>query len=450
MLSRLYDDFCDGIISDNFESFELTLQASPKHLMLAYMAEINLAVNDRVFNRDRVKKGISILEKISKTDEFELGSILYSIGNGWLGLEDYAKAKEVYHSALISLDKPHLTSISAQCAKNMGAALEKLGEYDMSDSFYERALNLDENLNEAHFSIALSHRRKNEFHRMLEHLDKIVFPRNSERVNIILQGWRAEALFSIGDANGAYREVNYIISKADDYEWIWSWCAKQVSDFGRANPEVIQKSIKFWEHYLKEKPESYQAKFEYLMCFWQLRSNGNSTAINYDEFKEKMVEIIDNEALNIGYLWDRIGHWAQYDSNWIEAEYCYRKAFELEEERYGYCLGTALNFLNRFSEAYLILLNQAEKFLPDSMSWFQVGVACSGLGDTEGAISAYKRAIDLDSSYELAWFNLGGVYWNCNEIDEATGLWTEAIRRFPNHDLAIKLRQEFSHLFTEI
>ena len=93
-----------------------------------------------------------------------------------------------------------------------------------------------------------------------------------------------------------------------------------------------------------------------------------------------------------------------------------------------------------------MLLEQAEKHQPDAMSWFQVAIAREGIGDSEGCISAYKRALRLDENYELAWFNLGGVYWNSGKKIDAISTWKEAIRRFPSHHLAVKLLRDFAVL----
>ena len=43
---------------------------------------------------------------------------------------------------------------------------------------------------------------------------------------------------------------------------------------------------------------------------------------------------------------------------------------------------------------------------------------------------AYQRAIELEAGYELAWFNLGGVYWNARDVEHALGTWREAINGF--------------------
>ena len=114
---------------------------------------------------------------------------------------------------------------------------------------------------------------------------------------------------------------------------------------------------------------------------------------------------------------------------------------------YGCCLGTALNFLDRFEESLPILREQAERVQPDAMSWFQLAVACGNLGQSEQAIDAYEKALALDPDYDLAMFNLGGAHWNSGEKIEALAFWTTAIERFPDHELADKLRRDMTAFF---
>lgn len=148
------------------------------------------------------------------------------------------------------------------------------------------------------------------------------------------------------------------------------------------------------------------------------------------------------EADELAFLWDRLGHWAQDNEDWHCAETCFRRAFDLAGGHYGYCLGTALNFLERCEESLPILQDQAEKHQPDAMSWFQVAVAHEKLGQTDQSINAYRKAIELEPDYDLAWFNLDGVYWNDEKRDEAATIWKQAVAQFPDHELAAKLQSE--------
>ncbi|WP_199498912.1 MULTISPECIES: tetratricopeptide repeat protein [Mesorhizobium] len=172
-----------------------------------------------------------------------------------------------------------------------------------------------------------------------------------------------------------------------------------------------------------------------------LRQQGDdigSYAAFRSEFDQHIGQVdVEDTAL----LWDRLGHWAQDEENWEEAERCYRKAYELQGGHYGYCLGTALNFLGRYEESRPILIEQAEHLQPDAMSWFQLGVANGNSGRSAEAIAAYEKAITLDPDYDFAMFNLGGVYWNDGDLIAATRVWRQAIEKFPDHTLATEVRE---------
>jgi tetratricopeptide (TPR) repeat protein len=180
------------------------------------------------------------------------------------------------------------------------------------------------------------------------------------------------------------------------------------------------------------------------------RAEGQSVGRTYAEFRDEFDRQIEhiNDKDESAFLWDRLGHWAQDEGDWAETERCFRKAYDLAGGHYGYCLGTALNFLGRFEESLPILREQAERIQPDAMSWFQLGAAYGDLGQSAQAIDAYEKAHALDPDYDLAMFNLGGVYWNSGEKIEALRVWKAAIDRFPDHALAVKLRLDMPAFFS--
>ena len=168
---------------------------------------------------------------------------------------------------------------------------------------------------------------------------------------------------------------------------------------------------------------------------------------DYHEFKRNVVDIVDDGIPNPELLWFRVGLWAQKEENWAGAEEWYRKAYDQCPEEYGYYLGTALNCIDRYEEALQILLPQAKEHYPDELSWFQVAIAMEGVGDTEGCIDAYKRVLKLDETYAKAWFNLGRIHWNSGQMVKAKEIWTEAMRRFPEHELTVRLKTDLPDIF---
>jgi tetratricopeptide (TPR) repeat protein len=169
---------------------------------------------------------------------------------------------------------------------------------------------------------------------------------------------------------------------------------------------------------------------------------------SYSEFRDEFDRhIVYVDAEDAALPWDRLGHWAQDEGDWVEAERCFRKAYDLEGAHYGYCLGTALSFLGQYEESLSLLLEQARVHQPDAMSWFQVASAYASLSRWPEAIDAYERAVALDPDYALAIFDLGGAHWNSGDVATAVEVWTAAVERFPDDELSAKLKREFSLLF---
>lgn len=74
--------------------------------------------------------------------------------------------------------------------------------------------------------------------------------------------------------------------------------------------------------------------------------------------------------------------------------------------------------------------------------------AREGVGDIEGSVAAYGRAIEEDPVCVEAWFDRGGVLWNAGDRGRGLKAWREALARFPEHDLAKKLREGLPQLFS--
>ena len=407
------------------------------------MAEINLGINGKPFDRSRIEDGINVIQAAVHGSAFSPASLQYCVGNGWLAIGEYEKAGDVYRSALNLMDDAGHTQLAARCYKNLGAAMEKLNRRDEAYDCYTRAVELDPALAEAHFALGLWHLRTGgDLDRALKHLDAIVWTTGASERLPSVQHRRAEIFFRQGNFTEAFREVRALLGQAETLPWVWPSCARLVAEYGKASTEAARGSVQFWDRYLAKFEDHLLAQRERLICIWGIRSNGGRTEYDYDAFKQEMSLLISRGAPDPAFLWDRTGHWAQDDGNWAEAEACYRKAYELSPAEYGYCLGTALIFRDQCEEALPLLLAQAEEYLPDAKSWFQVAVAKSSTGDIEGCIEAYERAVELDEDYDLAWFNLGGAYWNAKKPAEALEVWREAMHRFPNHELASKVRRE--------
>ena len=78
-----------------------------------------------------------------------------------------------------------------------------------------------------------------------------------------------------------------------------------------------------------------------------------------------------------------------------------------------------------FERAKTNLELAAEQDPTNEILWFSLGSVLDNIGMTEDAIVAYKKAIDVNSDYFDANYNLGALYFNqaVNGINEANELW---------------------------
>jgi tetratricopeptide (TPR) repeat protein len=441
LLTELYAAGFDAEISQAFEKFNAVLQSAPLAMTQAYMAEINLGVNHAPCDAERVRHGIGVIRRANEQGLLQSGSALYCEGNGWLALGEMEQAKSAYLAAMGELSDSALNGIAAQCQKNLGTIHELDGQEQEARQCYERALELDPELGEAHFALGMWHQRNNgDLTVGLAHFDRVTVRRGSGSP-ATLQGWRTELLFRTGDYSGAYREIQGLIGQAAQHDWIWPWCARLVATYGRSSGDAALRSVNFWRAYLRARPQDVIAKRQELLCLSQAHTSGLQTGMDFSDFRAAALRLISDGDADPAFIWDLVGHWAQHDGDWDEAAAAFEQAHALVPERYGYCLGVALISLRRFDEALSVMLPQAETHYPTAESWFQVAMAREGVGDLPGSIEAFSRAIELEPDYALAWYNLGGMYWNSGNREKAVETWKVALERFPDHELAEEVRR---------
>lgn len=447
-LAMLYEREGEAMISASFETFAAVLGRHSDAFGPGYMAEINLGMDRASRFPERIRDAIGYFEAKLAGGLYQPSSLHYTIGNAHSALGNEGAAKEAYLRALGDPALPHMPNLAAQLLKNLGTSFERLGDEASAVEHYREALRLMPDLPEAHAAMGHHHLRGERYAEAVAHFDRVIFVERRYGHASGVAGWRANALFNLDDGRAAFREINQLLAQAKAEPWIWPWCARLVAVFGRATPENAVQAADFWPRYIREFPDHSAGYRELLLSRLYLRSQGHDIGATYAEFNEEFDRHIAHvQGTEAALLWDRLGHWAQDDGDWAEAERCFRKAYDLDGGHYGYCLGTALVFQDRFAESLPLLIEQAETLQPDGPSWFQLGVTYAGLGRPDDAILAYGKALDLDPDYDLAMFNLGGTHWNTGNQAEAMRVWNAAIRRFPDHHLTAKLRADMPELF---
>jgi tetratricopeptide (TPR) repeat protein len=441
LLQELYESNADQVISAGFEKFAAVLGLDDEQMGVAYMSEINLGMAKQSQHLERIEAGIAFFEKRVGGAQVMDASLFYTMANGFSALGNDQAAKLGYQAALADPLMAHMPDLAAQANLNLGTSLARLGEGDAAIEHYQAALKLVPNLPEAHNALGNHFVRIGRYEEALVHFDQAIYVDRYYGKTTSVSGWRANVLFNLGRGREAFREINALVNDADRYSWVWPWTARLVASFGRTSVDNALLARPFWERFVAAHPDNSHGRWELLMSNFYLRGQGGDLGKSYAEFKKEFDrQIVHVTSDYAALLWDRLGHWAEDEDDWTEAERCFRIAYDLEGGDYGYCLGIALKYLDRFDESLPLLLEQARTVQPDAQSWFQVGIVYMKLGQFDEAVEAMRTAIDIDRDYAPAAFELGGLYWNSGKRSEAREMWAEAVNRFPDDELAEQAR----------
>lgn len=451
LLRTLYEKGEDRTISRSFEQFHALLDADLSSLDLLYMAETNVGLNSKDADPKRMQEAIEHFKRRQPLrPPSSRASISYSLGNAYLAIGICEEAVTHFESALATILPSELKTVGAPCWKNLGSALEKMERWEEARTSFERALELDPDLDEANFALGLWHlRQPPDLLRALDHFDRVSSGPGSVTPQRPVIGWKADVLFRLGRVDEAFAAVDTVLSAERLGSWEWPWCARLVREHGKRSTAAAGRALRFWRRFLKVHPNDRWALAEEFTCIWALHQDGVACGVDLETFRTKGSDLLRSPGVDAGVIWDRIGHWAQTDDDWDTAEKAFRMGYELDPGRYAYCLGTALNHLDRWKDALEVLLNGLTTDPSDALSWFQVGVARDKLGDGMGAVEGFKRAIDLDPLYAKAYFNLGGILWNAGVRKAAVIIWRDAIRRFPDDSNSLKLLDDLPFLRDE-
>ncbi len=448
LLTQLYGRNADEAISAGFASFAAILGAGSDEMGLCHMSEINLGMDGASRQPGRIEEAIGFF-RARLDDDRHLACVLhYTIGNAFHALRDEQGAKRAFEAALADPALAAVPGLAAQVHKNLGSSHALLGDQGRAVDHYREALRLEPGLAEAHSCLGIHHVRLGEYEDALRHLDQVVFSDGRRGQTSAVSGWRANVLFNLGDGRAAFREINVLLAQSERHPWIWPWCRRLVAAFGRASVGNARQAAPFWQRYVDAYPDDPGARWELLMASFYLRGQGEEVGKSFGEFRREFDRHIARvDAADAALPWDRLGHWAQDEGDWPEAERCFREAHALAGGDYGYCLAIALYELGRFEESVPLLLEQARNIQPDAMSWFQLAAAYASLRRWPEAIDAYEAALSLDPAHAVAMFDLGGAYWNSGDPAAAAGVWAAAMRRFPDHELGAGIKRDLPSLF---
>lgn len=127
-----------------------------------------------------------------------------------------------------------------------------------------------------------------------------------------------------------------------------------------------------------------------------------------------------------------------------EAESFYRRALEANHKKQGILEGIAntLTAQNLRQDALPFLTQLAADFPTDIKFLNNLASCYKGLGNLDGAIEEYKKALEVDPKNSKIMFNLGLIYFDKKQIDVARQLYKKALEIEPNNErMQLKMLQ---------
>ena len=114
-----------------------------------------------------------------------------------------------------------------------------------------------------------------------------------------MQGWRAEILFKRGKIKEAFREIHGLLSGRDvGLPWVSPWCARLVATYKKTSIDAAQRSVQFWDIYLKRFTDDVLAQRERLLCVYFIHAKGGWTGYDHMEFKQTVADVVASPKIS--------------------------------------------------------------------------------------------------------------------------------------------------------
>ena len=119
LLAQLYESGADANISAAFDAFAAVLGLDHDAMGFCYMSEINLGMAGRSQEPERIEDGLTYFWSRLESGRYQVGSLHYTIGNGYSALGQEEKAREAYEAALGDPTFANTPGPAAQCYTNL-------------------------------------------------------------------------------------------------------------------------------------------------------------------------------------------------------------------------------------------------------------------------------------------------------------------------------------------
>lgn len=427
-LEGLYKGNNDSAIHQVAAECEARFGQVPEIMNIVYMAEVNYGMEKGEADKGRLQRAITFWDAPDARRRYVGFSLDYNQGNALGVLGRHKEAIEKYRQSLKEFPG------HAQCWKNLGTAYIDIGNKSEALKCLEEALRINPLLFEALYSLATLKREEHDPSGALAYLNRIITARLTPDQLSWVQGWKAVTYMEQGLFPDGIAKIEEVLAIRPDWKWAWSLAGRLYSLARHEDKRWLLPAESFWQRFLDKYPEKAEAWAELGFVYWFLRKPENNTRCSSLSLKAFTT------AINLGFqddglILDRVGHLHQNEGKWTEAENWFRQAANKNPGAFGYCFGVSLSFLGSYEEALPWFKAAAEKHQPDAKSWSQVALCLGNLGRIDEAIIAFQKAISLNPDSPEVWFDLGGLYWNAGNREQAKTIWAEAKIKFPEHPL---------------
>jgi tetratricopeptide (TPR) repeat protein len=294
------------------------------------------------------------------------------------------------------LEAVKLRSDSATAYNTLGMALSRFVENTAAKEAFEKALQLDPKLADAHVNLSLVLAQSNQLALAAEHLDKAIRLEGDKPSAARAWYLRAKIHGEQNELDAALRDLERAVQLRPDFAEAWS-------DLGSTRRALLndEGALRAFERAVKLDPRSSRAQFRL-----------GSAYLRDSNFTKAIIHL--NEAARL----DSANRAILYN-----LQRAYSKAGRTAEaEQVGARMERLLRQSTRASETSL----QAAKLNND-------GIALEKAGDQRGALGKYESALDLDPEHSGFRLNAGLALCRLGRWDEGINQIREVVRRDPNN-----------------
>lgn len=232
------------------------------------------------------------------------------------------------------------------------------------------------------------------------------------------QFWVAFAYNSLGRGKAAQRALEHALHIDAGFQPAYVNLAKVLRHMGRSD-----EALQLMRDKLAESPRPAEVREQIAMTLFKLRRFDESLA----EFESALVAHPDVWQLRASYattlmLCNRIADGEQQLQTVV--------ALRPDNMSLLYSLATAQLRLRKFADARANLETVVAR-QPLPAAFFSLGIACSAMSDSVGAVAAYKNCIALDETHAKAMVNLANQQFRAGDAGPAEAMLRRAIAADP-------------------